>query len=511
MAQKRAFEFKADDSTFDFNQRVLDLLKPGLYHGFDAVLAAGLNLSLTMVNSGNTFIDENEVESDPKGMYITKQGVIVREDAAITLPVSVGDPINPRIDLVVAEHLYTAVEGGQPAIYLIIKGTPSATPVAPALTNSKRQTILGQLYVPANMASLNEAGVEYTKSIQPDYAGNGYRARLEALEQFKSDATTELGTKMAKAANLSDVASKSAARNNLELGNHVTNNYSGSGGNHGTANSVARGNHLHGGVYEPVFNKNTAFNKNFGTGAGTVCQGNDSRLSDSRKCNNTFDNAATSRNNLGLGNHVTHNYGGSGSASSVARSDHNHSGTYEPMFSKKSAFNKNFGTTSGTVCQGNDSRLSNSRKCNNTFDNAATSRNNLNVYSKSQADSEINVVTTAQKADLGYEAKNQGPSSAIMSMYIWKRNGVVYVHGVVNPQSTSYDNGVEMYLYRFANNTRYRPVNNSWRFPMAGVSGSTQQVGYGKVVYESGITKMKFYVHNSSVYAFFSFSYPATE
>lgn len=33
---------------------------------------------------------------------------------------------------------------------------------------------------------------------------------------------------------------------------------------------------------EPAFTKNNAFNKNFGTAAGTVCQGNDSRLSDAR-------------------------------------------------------------------------------------------------------------------------------------------------------------------------------------------------------------------------------------
>lgn len=30
---------------------------------------------------------------------------------------------------------------------------------------------------------------------------------------------------------------------------------------------------------------------------------------------------------------------------------------FEPIFSKNTAFNKNFGTTSGTVCEGNDSRL----------------------------------------------------------------------------------------------------------------------------------------------------------
>lgn len=33
---------------------------------------------------------------------------------------------------------------------------------------------------------------------------------------------------------------------------------------------------------EPSFTKNTAFNKNFGSSAGTVCEGNDSRLSDQR-------------------------------------------------------------------------------------------------------------------------------------------------------------------------------------------------------------------------------------
>lgn len=33
----------------------------------------------------------------------------------------------------------------------------------------------------------------------------------------------------------------------------------------------------------------------------------------------------------------------------------------EPAFSKNTAFNKNFGSTAGTVCEGNDSRLSNAR------------------------------------------------------------------------------------------------------------------------------------------------------
>lgn len=38
-------------------------------------------------------------------------------------------------------------------------------------------------------------------------------------------------------------------------------------------------------------------------------------------------------------------------------SSHNHSGTYEPAFTKNTAFNKNFGSASGTVAEGNDSRF----------------------------------------------------------------------------------------------------------------------------------------------------------
>ena len=37
---------------------------------------------------------------------------------------------------------------------------------------------------------------------------------------------------------------------------------------------------------EPAFEKKSAFNKDFGSAAGTVCQGNDGRLSDARRASN---------------------------------------------------------------------------------------------------------------------------------------------------------------------------------------------------------------------------------
>jgi len=51
---------------------------------------------------------------------------------------------------------------------------------------------------------------------------------------------------------------------------------------------------------EPLFSKNTAFNKNFGSSAGDVAEGNDTRLSDSRTCNNNFDDPTTAKTNLAL-------------------------------------------------------------------------------------------------------------------------------------------------------------------------------------------------------------------
>ena len=110
---------------------------------------------------------------------------------------------------------------------------------------------------------------------------------------------------------------------------------------------------------EPAFGKNDAFNKDFGTTDGTVCEGDDYRLSNSRTPTahtHTIANISSLQSTLNGKAAASHTH----TIANITSLQSTLNGK-EPTFSKNTAFNKNFGTGSGTVCQGNDSRLSNSR------------------------------------------------------------------------------------------------------------------------------------------------------
>lgn len=142
---------------------------------------------------------------------------------------------------------------------------------------------------------------------------------------------------------------------------------------------------------EPAFIKNTAFNKNFGSSAGTVSEGNhvhtkaqitdfahthagsDITSSVANATNaDTLDGYHASSFSLTTHNHTLDSLSNTSITSVVAGEVLKWDGSawinntlaeagIEPAFSKNTAFNKNFGTASGTVCQGNDARLSDAR------------------------------------------------------------------------------------------------------------------------------------------------------
>jgi len=138
----------------------------------------------------------------------------------------------------------------------------------------------------------------------------------------------------------------------------------GSGGN-----QVAAGNHDHNGVYEPKFTHNDAFNLDFGTVAGTVCEGNDSRI-------HVHENAAALAGLTDVAGNIAYNGvllqqvgQGTGDVIGPAGSTLNHVALYADSTGKAlkdggtlgQAAWMSVGTTSDSVCVGNDYRLSNAR------------------------------------------------------------------------------------------------------------------------------------------------------
>jgi hypothetical protein len=119
--------------------------------------------------------------------------------------------------------------------------------------------------------------------------------------------------------------------------------------------------------YEPKFGKNSGFNKNFGTTSGTVAEGNHTHsqyLTDFTESDPTVPQHVKDITQTQISNWQTayswddHSKQGYLKAGDIpdgvdAYTKTESDARYEPKFSKNSGFNKNLGTTAGTVAEGN--------------------------------------------------------------------------------------------------------------------------------------------------------------
>jgi hypothetical protein len=174
MAQKRYWNFKDPDNVRDINRWLLGILPKGLYYGFDTIdLDSTLVLKIRHTNTGQIESKNDNTASNLIGKFITPQGIVVTEDAVVTVSgVSANSSGNPRIDIVVATSIFVETVGGANVTYSIIQGTPGSNPVAPSLANELTQTIIGYLYVPNGTTALNSGGVLWTR---PPYRQIGNR------------------------------------------------------------------------------------------------------------------------------------------------------------------------------------------------------------------------------------------------------------------------------------------------------------------------------------------------
>ena len=168
MAQRIFHLYGGDPTTADLNRWMTGLFPAGLYRGFLAnAFTHDMNLHIYHYG-GFTYIQTNGAESAITGYYITKEGFKIEEDGNFTFAINPTAGL-PRKDILVATHQYVATTGGTAAVYSIIQGTPSSTPVAPALTDPAHQTLLGTLFIPASTSFLDTGPVTYTVPAPPRF------------------------------------------------------------------------------------------------------------------------------------------------------------------------------------------------------------------------------------------------------------------------------------------------------------------------------------------------------
>jgi len=167
--QRVYWNWKDADLTADLNAWMHGIMPAGLYRGFDkGATSTGWTLILDHAVNGYTRVDEGLIVSQLTGIIKSPQGSIISENDSISLPVQPADAA-PRYDIVVCSHQHLEVIGGQPAVYSVVKGTPSnGAPQPPTVANVATDVIIGIIAVPANAASINNC--TYTKSTTPTFA-----------------------------------------------------------------------------------------------------------------------------------------------------------------------------------------------------------------------------------------------------------------------------------------------------------------------------------------------------
>jgi len=174
MTQIRKLEYLADDSTFDLNTKEVGIIDPGVYRGFGVQLKTTSDLILRRAHTGDgaSYVNKLSILVENIGVIKTKQGVLINETETVEITITTNlASLNPRIDTIIVEHEYDEIEGGNPALYSVIEGTPSSDPVAPGLTDPDKQIKIGELYIPAGCEDLSDSDVQWVRELTPKFAG----------------------------------------------------------------------------------------------------------------------------------------------------------------------------------------------------------------------------------------------------------------------------------------------------------------------------------------------------
>ncbi len=201
MSQVRFHNYQRPVDSFQENRRLLGLLQPGRYRGFDGLASyVGLGGVIGHTTTGITQTNaDNTTSTGPTGVWVAPNGMIIHETTALASIAFSTNAANAfeRIDAVYGEQEWLASAGGQAAIYGVEEGATGG-PVYPVVSDPLTQVILGYLHIPANASDLSAATWEAASipmlgnadliinhpELDTRYARLAFKNRFDCLNSF---------------------------------------------------------------------------------------------------------------------------------------------------------------------------------------------------------------------------------------------------------------------------------------------------------------------------------------
>lgn len=181
--QYRFVKFKDNLVSDDTNNSKSGIIPGAVYRGFDEISGvSGLNFNIDHEVTGEIRPNIQEVNSSPMGVWVSNQGVTIKEDAAIPLIIitNVGNT-SYRNDYVIGRHHHDVIyNGGVVATYQVIQG-PVNSDTLPVTISGNDWVILGILRIPPNAADATT--IVFTRSPIPSL-GNQFPALLGSDNRF---------------------------------------------------------------------------------------------------------------------------------------------------------------------------------------------------------------------------------------------------------------------------------------------------------------------------------------
>lgn len=156
--QTRFHNYKRGLVSIDENHRLLGIVKPGRYTGFDTMTSiVGLSCQIAHTKTGIVKTNIDLTQTPPTGVFVTPQGVVVNEDepVPVSFDTNFGNTFS-RADLIIYSHTHVTTPGGAAATLSIVKG-PVGEFTLPLVPNPTTQVVVGVMVLPAGATNLSTA------------------------------------------------------------------------------------------------------------------------------------------------------------------------------------------------------------------------------------------------------------------------------------------------------------------------------------------------------------------